>query len=340
MSPFIWHAWGRAVPKEWLTNAMFAAQKRDRVFMVNKKLVTNKNVSIVATGESLFQYDLDVFMLVVHQGRKGDRISFCIRDFVRDLHEKPQHRKRRAKRKQSEPTEDTTAPGAPVPAGSVAAEQSLTESDATRPAPKPGKKARPINSVGGKSIISALQSILRLQGFSIEMRVDRGGSFDYGYSGHLIDAAALTINGVSLPLDDHAALRDGLADAVVDITLDPKMATLFEEERLTFISPSVRCKLGASPLALWLYGFVEAVGKPFDLPLAYYKSHSGSSSKPGEFKRLMLKARDRVRRAKQIQSSRMTKGRLRFCVKADDAPKPKTSTKRRKAIKMDDAPVF
>jgi hypothetical protein len=99
MSPFVWHAWGRAAPKEWLTGAMFAAQKRDRVFMVNEKLVTNKNVSIVATGESLFQYDLDVFMLVAHQGRKGDRISFCIRDFVRDLHEKPQHRKRRAKRK-------------------------------------------------------------------------------------------------------------------------------------------------------------------------------------------------------------------------------------------------
>jgi hypothetical protein len=125
MSPFIWHAWGRAVPKEWLTCPMFAAQKRDRVFMVNEKLDTNTNVSIVATGESLFQYDLDVLMLVLHQGRKGDRISFCMRDFVRDLHEKPQHRKRRAKGNQSESTEVIAAADAPVPAGSVAAEESL-----------------------------------------------------------------------------------------------------------------------------------------------------------------------------------------------------------------------
>jgi hypothetical protein len=36
----------------------------------------------------------------------------------------------------------------------------------------------------------------------------------------------------------------------------------------------------------------------------------------------------------------MIKGRLRFCVKSDDAPKVKTPSKRRKAIKMDDAPVF
>jgi hypothetical protein len=303
MSPFIWHAWGRAVPKEWLTGEMFAAQKRDRVLMISKKLITNSNVSIVATGESLFQYDVDVFMLVAHQGRKGEKISFRIRDFVQDLHEKPQRRKRRA--------------------------------------PEPGTKARSVNSVGGKSIISALESIMRLQGFSIEMRVDRGGSFDYGYSGRLIDEAALTINGMIVPLNDEAMLRGQLADAVVDVTLDSKLATLFEKDRLTFISPSVRCKLGTSPLALWLYAFVEAVGRPFDLPLAYYLSHSGSSSRPGEFKRLMTNARNRVRHAKQIHSSRIAKGRLRIWVKkSKDTAAAKAPIKRRKRIKFDDAPEF
>ena len=276
-APIPWDKWGRAAPKEFLTSPLFTAQKRDRVLMLKETIATNSNVSMVATGVSLFQYDLDVFLLTVHHGRYGDSIRFSIREFVGDLHQKPQRRKRRLR--------------------------------------KPGTQARSINSVGGKSMLSALESIMRLADFAIDLCVNnREAKFEYGYSGRLIDKATMTIGGVDVPLNDDIANHPGLSDAVVEVTLDPTLAVLFEQGRYTFIAPSTRCSLGSSPLALWLYGFVTAVGAPFDLPLPYYKRASGASGKPGEFKRLMVAARKRLRQEKIVYSSRMVKGRLRFCM--------------------------
>jgi hypothetical protein len=303
-APIPWDQWGRAVPKELLPCSLFTAQKRDRLLMFKETIATNLNVSMVVTGVSLFQYDLDVFLLTVHHGRHGDSIRFSIRDFVGDLHQKPQRRKKRPR--------------------------------------KLGTQARAINSVGGRSMLSALESIMRLADFTIDLRVNnREAKFAYGYSGRLIDKATMTIDGVDVPLNDDIANHPGLSDAVVEVTLDPKLAVLFEKGRYTFIAPSTRCRLGSSPLALWLYGFVTAVGAPFDLPLSYYKRVSGASSKPGEFKRLMVAARKRLRQEKIVYSSRMVKGRLRFCMeKPEKLHARKRSPRIPRQVALADAPEF
>jgi hypothetical protein len=303
-APVPWDAWGLAGPKEFFTSALFAAQKRDRLLMVKETIATNSNVSMVVTGDSLFQYDLGVFLHTVHHGRNGESIRFGIRDFVGDLHQKPQRRKKRPR--------------------------------------KLGTQARAINSVGGKSVLSALESIMRLADFTIDLRVNnREGTFEYGYCGRLIDKATMTIDGVDVPLNDNMANHPGLSDAVVEVTLDPKLAVLFEKGRYTFIAPSALCGLGSSPLALWLYGFVTAVSAPFDLPLSYYKRASGASSKPGEFKRLMIAARKRLRQEKIVYSSRMVKGRLRFCMeKPEILHARKRSPRIPRQVALADAPEF
>jgi hypothetical protein len=303
-APIPWDQWGRAVPKEFLLCSLFTAQKRDRLLMLKETITTNSNVSMVVTGVSLFQYDLDVFLLTVHHGRHGDSIRFSIRDFVGDLHQKPQRRKKKPR--------------------------------------KLGMPARAINSVGGKSMLSALESIMRLADFTIDLRVNnREGTFEYEYCGRLIDTATMTIDGVDVPLNDDIANHPGLSDAVVEVTLDPTLAVLFEKGRYTFIAPSARCRLGSSPLALWLYGFVTAVGAPFDLPLSYYKRASGTSSKPGEFKRLMVAARKRLRQEKIVYSSRMVKGRLRFCMERPEKLHARNRpTKIPRQVPLDDAPEF
>jgi hypothetical protein len=278
-------AWRWAAPKEFLTGALLRAQKRGREFLINEAIPTNSNVRLVVTGESLFQYDGCVFMLVAHEGRNGDPISFRIRDFVVELRGEGKGKKTR---------------GA-APAG------------------------RPIDSVGGASLVSVLQSIIRLTGFHVDLSVyDKAGSLEYGYRGNLIDEATISIDGVRTPLNDDLAARPDISEMVLHVTLNPKMSSLFEKTRCVFFIPSMRRKFSTSPLTLWLYGFVRANSQPFDLPLSYFREKSGSTSEPAEFSRLMTQARKRLRAAKVIYSSRMDEGRLHFVRKKPVKP-PKTA---------------
>jgi hypothetical protein len=276
-------AWRWAMPKEFLTGALWRAQKRGREFIVSEVITTNTNVRLIGTGECVFQYDGDVFMLIAHKGRNGDSISFRLRDFVVELRGEGKGKKAR---------------------GSVAT-------------------GRPIDSVGGASLVSVLQSIIRLTGFHVNLSVEnKAGSFEYGYIGNLIDEAAIFVDGVRTPLNDDLAARPDISDMVLHVAINPKMSSLFEKKRCVFFIPSMRRKFSTSPLTLWLYGFVRANSKPFDLPLSYFREKSGSISEPAEFSRLMTQARKRLRAAKLIYSSRMDEGRLHFVMKkpAKSAP--------------------
>ena len=272
-------AWRWAMPKEFLTGALWRAQKRGREFLTHEVITTNGNVRLIGTGESVLQYDGDVFMLVAHKGRNGSPISFRLRDFVVELRGEGKGKKTRG----SPPTR------------------------------------RPIDSVGGASLVSVLQSIIRLTGFHVNLNVtNRAGSFEYGYNGNLIDEAAIYFNGVRTPLNDDLAARPDISEMVLHVTLNPNMSSLFEKKRCVFFIPSMRRRFSASPLTLWLYGFVRANSKPFDLPLSYFREKSGSTSEPAEFSRLMTRARKRLRAAKLIYSSRMDRGRLHFVMKKPD----------------------
>jgi hypothetical protein len=302
-------AWRWACPKEFLTGALWRAQKRGRELLLGETITTNKNVVLIGTGESLFQYDNDVFMLVAHKGRNGGPISFRVRDFIVELRGEGKGKKTR---------------------GHAAA-------------------GRPIDSVGGASAVSALRSIVRLANFHVNLSVkDKMGSFAYGYIGKLIDEATISLDGQHMPLNDAMTTRSGVSEMVLHITLNPAMSALFEKKRCVFFIPSMRRKFSASPLALWMYGFVRANSRPIDLPLSYFREKSGSSSSPGEFRRLMKAARKRLRTSKLIYSSRMDQGRLHFVMKkpvrpdkgaSSINPSVRRSDSRASAGEADDNPV-
>jgi len=259
-----------AIPREFATGALFSAQKRGRTFLVNEKINTNDNVVLHGTGESLLQYDLDVFACIVHQGRAGDPISFRLRDFIVDLR-------------------------------------------GAGKGPRSGAdQSRPTDSVGGASVVSALNSIARMADFEIALTVNKNGDFDYSYNGRLIDAATVVIEGVPVSINDETARLKGLSDLVVSITLNPEMAVLFEKRRRVYLNPKTRSGFSKSPLVLWLYAFLRSHRNPFDLPLEYFLEKCGSASKKAEFNRMMGIARKRLRKGKVIYSSKMVKGKLHF----------------------------
>ena len=295
-----WDQWGWAQPTEFLTCPLYSAQKRDRTLLIQERLNTNTNVHLVVTGESLFQYDGDVFALTVHKGRAGAPVTFRLRDFVVELR------------------------GAgKVKMGSRIKKKSLrvdaVEETPILPAalPTSRRKARPVDAVGGTAILPAVQSIARLTGFMLDFLVkdEDTGEVEYGYSGCLFDAATVLIDGEQVPVNDDIARRPDVSQLIFSITLNPALSVLFEKNRRTYLNPAMRGAFSTSPLVLWLYGFLRARSSPWDLPLSYYREKSGATSKPGEFRRLMKVARKRLKQAKIIYSSRMVEGRLHFDMK-------------------------
>jgi hypothetical protein len=283
--PEPWGADSWAIPREFTTGALFSAQKRGRRFVVNEKINTNDNVILHATGESLLQYDLDVFANIAHQGRAGQSISFRVRDFIVALR-------------------------------------------GAGKGPRKGIEQRgPIDSVGGASAVSALKSIARMSMFDISLVVMKRKAVDYSYEGRLIDTATVVIDGTTLTVNDEIATRRDLSDLVVNITLNPQMAVLFEKGRRVYLNPKKRSSFSKSPLVLWLYAFIRSHGTPFDLPLEYYLEKCGSSSKSAEFRRMMTIARKRLQKGKVVYSSRMVKGKLHF-----EILKPVTTKRAAKAV--------
>jgi hypothetical protein len=279
-----WGADSWAIPREFATGALFSAQKRGRTFLINEKINTNDNVVLHGTGESLLQYDLDVFACIVHQGRDGDPISFRLRDFIVDLR-------------------------------------------GAGKGPRSGAdQARPTDSVGGASVVAALNSIARLTDFEIALTVKKNGAVDYSYVGRLVDTSTVVIDGISVAINDETARLKGLSDLVVSITLNPEMAVLFEKRRRVYLNRKTRSSFSKSPLVLWLYAFLRSHRNPFDLPLEYFLEKCGSASKKAEFSRMMTVARKRLRKGKVIYSSKMVKGKLHFQMQPTP-PKPKSASK-------------
>jgi hypothetical protein len=295
-----WDQWGWAQPTEFLVCSLYSAQKRDRTLLIQERLNTNTNVHLVVTGESLFQYDGDVFALAVHKGRAGDPVTFRLRDFVVELRGAGKVKMGSRKRKKA------------LPADAV-------ENTAILPAVQPSsrRKSRPIDSVGGTAILPAVQSIARLTGFMVDFQVkdDDTGEIAYGYSGCLFDAATVLIDGEQVPVNDDIARRPDVSRLIFTVILNPTLSVLFQKTRRTYLNPALRGAFCTSPLVAWLYGFLRARSSPWDLPLSYYREKSGATSKPGEFTRLMKVARKRLRQAKIIYSSRMVEGRLHFDTK-------------------------
>ena len=272
-----WDQWGWAQPTEFLTCPLYSAQKRDRTLLIQERLNTNTNVHLVVTGESLFQYDGDVFALTVHKGRAGAPVTFRLRDFVVELRG----------------------------AGKVKMGSRIK------------KKSLRVDAVEETPILPAVQSIARLTGFMLDFLVkdEDTGEVEYGYSGCLFDAATVLIDGEQVPVNDDIARRPDVSQLIFSITLNPALSVLFEKNRRTYLNPAMRGAFSTSPLVLWLYGFLRARSSPWDLPLSYYREKSGATSKPGEFRRLMKVARKRLKQAKIIYSSRMVEGRLHFDMK-------------------------
>jgi hypothetical protein len=124
---------------------------------------------------------------------------------------------------------------------------------------------RAAQSTGGRSEACVLESLERLNRFEIDLTVRKpDGRIAYSFKGRLIDKLAWqTVPGDAAP-----------SSRVLEVTIDPKMAVLFERNRFTYQDPKARCRRGNSPLALWLYGFLKSHRLRFSLSLTYLQGIS------------------------------------------------------------------
>jgi hypothetical protein len=81
------------------------------------------------------------------------------------------------------------------------------------------------------------------------------------------------------------------------IRYNKKLAPLFVED-YTFVSADIRHLLGDSQLARWLYSFYESHKKPIPLAINFIQKLCRSESQSKEFKRLIIKSLNEVKKAK------------------------------------------
>jgi hypothetical protein len=75
----------RAAPSVLLRSALWRPQRSYDEVLVRKEIAANRGVSLKVTGTALSMLDLDVWLLVCHIGRNGDRILINLCQFVREL---------------------------------------------------------------------------------------------------------------------------------------------------------------------------------------------------------------------------------------------------------------
>jgi hypothetical protein len=66
-----WHENDRAAPSEFLRSALFSPNRRANQLIVGERLPTNKPTELIVWGDSRTQFDLDLWMAVVHLARFG-----------------------------------------------------------------------------------------------------------------------------------------------------------------------------------------------------------------------------------------------------------------------------
>ena len=96
-------------------------------------------------------------------------------------------------------------------------------------------------------------------------------------------------------------IDDGYIDTSEDgklvIRYNKKLAPLFVED-YTFVSADIRHLLGDSQLARWLYSFYESHENPIPLAINFIQKLCRSESQSKEFKRLIVKSLNEVKKAK------------------------------------------
>jgi hypothetical protein len=73
-----WHETDRAAPSEFLRSELFSPNRRANQLLLNERLATNKSTDLIIWGDSLTQFDLDLWMACVHLARLGDPIRVTV----------------------------------------------------------------------------------------------------------------------------------------------------------------------------------------------------------------------------------------------------------------------
>lgn len=113
------------------------------------------------------------------------------------------------------------------------------------------------------------ESLDRLQGFSIQVKMDKGA-----YVGSLL----------------HEFYVNAETSRYV-LSINPRLKSLFDAG-WTQVDFAERQALKGKPLALWLASFYATHAKPFPIKLDTLRELSGSNSTPREFRRLLSEALD------------------------------------------------
>jgi len=73
-----WQENERAAPSEFLRSALFSPNRRANRLIVGDQLATNKRRTIIVWGDSLTQFDLDLWMACVHLARFGNPVRVTV----------------------------------------------------------------------------------------------------------------------------------------------------------------------------------------------------------------------------------------------------------------------
>jgi hypothetical protein len=173
-------------------------------------------------------------------------------------------------------------------------------------------RRRPVQSSGSCSVDCVAAALERLNGCHIDLTVFKPDldTVLYSFAGRLIDKLTFS--------NERGALTFAAS-------LDPAMSVLFEPKRFTYQDPKARSRFGHSPLALWLYGFVECHDLRMAYDVRYLHRISGSKSSDSEFPRLLRAAAAKLEKAKILYTSRIENGKLSMYRKKPPAATATTS---------------
>jgi hypothetical protein len=73
-----WHETDRAAPSELLRSAFFSPNRRANKLVLGERLATNKPTELIVWGDSLTQFDLDLWMACVHLARFGNPVRVTV----------------------------------------------------------------------------------------------------------------------------------------------------------------------------------------------------------------------------------------------------------------------